>query len=48
MKDWIQDNNGETSSYDQLRGAVNAAWEQISVEFLKRFGGFNAGSLAKR
>ena len=44
MKDWIQNNYGEKLNYDQLRGVVNAAWEQISSEFL-RFGGFYAGSL---
>ena len=34
MKDWIQDNCPEKLTYDQLRGAVLAAWEQISPEFL--------------
>ncbi len=34
MKDWIQENYPEKLSYDGLRGAVNAAWERISPEFL--------------
>jgi transposase len=34
MKDWIQDNYPEKLSYDGLRSAVAAAWEQISSEFL--------------
>ena len=34
MKNWIQDNYGEKFSYDELRGAVDAAWEHISTEFL--------------
>ena len=39
MKGWIQNNYGEKFNYDQLRGVVNAAWEQISGQFLKDFGG---------
>ncbi len=34
IKDWIQDNYPGRLSYDELRGAVNAAWEQIPIEFL--------------
>ena len=34
MKDWIQKNYGEKFNYDRLRGAVNAAWDQIPIEFL--------------
>ena len=34
MKDWIQDHYPEKMNYDQLRGAVMAAWQQISVDFL--------------
>lgn len=34
MKDWIQNNYPEKLSYNKLRGAINAAWEQISPEFL--------------
>lgn len=34
MKDWIQENYTEKLSYDQLRGAVMAAWDQISEQFL--------------
>ena len=29
-----QDTHGEKLSYDKLRNAVNAAWEQITPEFL--------------
>ena len=34
IKDWIQDHYPEKMNYDQLRGAVIAAWQQISVDFL--------------
>ena len=34
MKNWIQDNYGEKFNYDELRGAVDAAWEYISIGFL--------------
>ena len=44
----IQDNYLGKFSYDELRSAVNAAWEQISVEFLSDFGGFNARFGAKQ
>ena len=44
MKDWIQNNYGEKLNNDPLRGVVNAAWEQISSEFL-RFGGFYADGM---
>ncbi len=34
MKDWISDNYPEKLSYDQLRTAVQEAWEVITPEFL--------------
>ena len=34
MKDWIQNNYPEKLSYDELRGAVMAAWDHIPTEFL--------------
>ena len=34
MKDWIQNNYEKNLSYDQLRDAMTAAWEQISEQFL--------------
>ena len=34
IKDWLQDIYGEKLSYDKLRNALNAAWKQITPEFL--------------